>query len=232
MEVDRQLLDEIAGEYDKGRLLLIATTDLDARQWVIWNMTKIASYRDPRTLELFRAVMVASAAIPGAFPPTMIDVETSGKQYQEMHVDGGTMAQVFIYPPSLKVGENARRAGIEGRQRRAYVIRNARLDMDWAEVERQTMSITGRAISSLITAQGVGDLYRIHTTTQRDGVDFNLAFIPRTFDAPHAHEFDTEYMRKLYAVGYEMAEKGYPWAKAPPGFDTGAPAGREDRVPN
>ena len=227
-EVDRALLDEIAAEYEKGRLLLIATTDLDARQPVIWNMTKIASSRDPRALKLFRAVMVSSSAIPGALPPTMIDVEAGGKKYQEMHVDGGASAQVFLYPASL---DFAKLAGKEltrsaQRERRAYVIRNGRLDPEWSQVERQTLSISGRAISSLITSQGIGDLYRIYSTTQRDGVDFNLAYIPKTFDAPHPHEFDTAYMRKLYELAYGLAVTGYPWQKAPPGLVTHAAMGR------
>jgi hypothetical protein len=33
----------------------------------------------------------------------MIDVEVDGKPYQEMHVDGGASAHVFVYPPSLHV---------------------------------------------------------------------------------------------------------------------------------
>jgi predicted acylesterase/phospholipase RssA len=91
--VDQALLDAIAAEYnDKGRLLLVATVDLDARQSVLWNMTKIAASDDPKALELFRSVMIASAAIPGTFPPVMIDVELDGQAYQEMHVDGGTMS--------------------------------------------------------------------------------------------------------------------------------------------
>jgi hypothetical protein len=80
------------------------------------------------------------------------------------------------------------------------------------------MTIAGRAISSLIHTQGIGDLYRIYLTTQRDGVDFNLAYIPASFNAPHKEDFDTEFMRQLYAVGYDMAAKGYPWQKSPPGF--------------
>ena len=216
-EVDRALLDEIAAEYHKGRLLLVATTDLDSRQPIIWNMTKIASSPGPRALDLFRAVMVSSAAIPGAFPPTMIDVEAGGKPYQEMQVDGGAMAQVFLYPPSLNTTKVGGRAGFAERKRRAYIIRNARLDADWAQVERKTLSISARAISSLINMQGVGDLYRIYTTTQRDGVDFNLAYIPKSFNAPRPEEFDTEYMRKLFAFAYDQAAKGYPWDKSPPG---------------
>ena len=108
-------------------------------------------------------------------------------------------------------------SGVE-RERRLYLIRNARLDPDWAQVERQTMSIAGRAVGSLIHSQGIGDLYRIYATAERDGVDFNLAFIPSTFNEPHPEEFDNPYMRKLYAVGYEQASKGFPWLKLPPGF--------------
>ncbi len=223
--VDQALLDVIAAEYAKGRLLLVGTTDLDARRGIIWNLSKIAASRDPKALDLFRTLMVASAAIPGAFPPTMIDVEVSGQPYQEMHVDGGATAQVFVYPPSLDIKAMERKTGNQ-RERRAYVIRNSRLDPEWAQVERSTMTIAGRAISSLIHTQGIGDLYRIYLTTQRDGVDFNLAFIPDSFNAPHKEDFDTEFMRQLYAVGYDMAAKGYPWQKTPPGFASLAGAGK------
>lgn len=216
-EVDQGLLDAVAAEYHKGRLLLIATVDLDSRQSVLWNMTRIAASKDPGALRLFRSIMIASAAIPGAFPPVMIDVEAGGRAYQEMHVDGGTMSQVFVYPPSLNLKATSAKNQIV-RERKVYVIRNARLDPDWADVERRTMTIAGRAISSLIHTQGIGDLYRIYLTSRRDGVDFNLAYIPATFSAPHKAEFDTKFMGALFETGYGMAAKGYPWDKTPPGF--------------
>ncbi|RJG10659.1 patatin family protein [Pseudomonas cavernicola] len=215
--VDEDMLKAIAAEYAKGRFLLIATADLDARRPIIWNMGKIASYGGPKALDLFVRIMIASASIPGGFPPTMFDVEVDGKAYQEMHVDGGIMAQVFAYPAAIRVKELAAAAGVT-RERRLYVIRNARLDPDWAQVERNTMSIAGRAVTSLIHSQGIGDLYRIYATAQRDGVDFNLGFIPSSFNAPHKEEFDNQYMRKLYDTGYDMALQGFPWLKVPPGF--------------
>ncbi|SOY72909.1 patatin-like phospholipase family protein [Cupriavidus taiwanensis] len=215
--VTEDLLKEIAAEYAKGRMLLVATADLDARRGIIWDMGKIASYGGPSALDLFVKVMVASASVPGGFPPMMIDVEVDGKPYQEMHVDGGIVAQVFAYPSVIRVKEEAASMGVS-RERKLYVIRNARLDTEWAQVERSTMSIAARAVTSLIQSQGIGDLYRIYATAQRDGVDFNLGFIPASFNAPHKEEFDNEYMRALYDTGYQMALKGYPWVKAPPGF--------------
>jgi hypothetical protein len=216
--VNRQLLNEIAAEYAKGRVLLVGTANLDSLEPVIWNMTAIAASEEPSAILLFRRILLASASIPGAFPPVMIDVEHAGTRYQEMHVDGGTMAQVFFYPPSFSAATGGMPAD---RKRVLYVIRNARLDPDWASVERRTMAIATRAISSLTRTQGIGDLYRIYATAQRDGIDFNLTYIPASFNTPHKEEFDTAYMQALFATGRNLAAAGYQWQKTPPGFEAG-----------
>jgi hypothetical protein len=222
--ITADFLKEIAAEYAKGRMLLIATANLDARRPVIWNMGEIASSPDPRALDLFRRIMIASASIPGAFPPVMFDVELDGKRYQEMHVDGGAMAQVFLYPPRLF--DSVRQAGgvIAERERRVYIIRNTRIDPNWAEIDRRTFSIVGRAIASMIQTQGIGDLYRIYATAQQDGLDFNLAYIGSDFNVVHKEEFDTEYMRALFDYAYKLSRRGYPWRKVPPGMSAPAPA--------
>jgi hypothetical protein len=139
------------------------------------------------------------------------------RRHQEMHVDGGAFAQVFVYPASLNLKDQALELGAE-RVRTLYLIRNSKVAPDWSEVERKTLSIAQRAVVSLIQTQGIGDLFRIYAISQRDEVDFNLAYIPDGFNAPHREEFDTGYMRALFDVGYGQALEGYPWAKAPPGM--------------
>ncbi len=99
-----------------------------------------------------------------------------------------------------------------------YIIRNARLDADWRSVERRTLSIASRAVASLMQTQGVGDLYRIYVTAHRDGIEYNLAFIPPTFNTPHTKTFDASYMKPLFKVGYDMAAAGYNWQTLPPGY--------------
>ena len=217
-EVTRRLLDAIAAEYRKGRLLFIGTADLETGLGSIWNMTKIAASSDPGALELFRSIIVASAAIPAVFSPVMIDVEVDGQNYQEMHADGSVLAQAFIYPPSLDVDRLTAKIGLE-RERVLYIIRNSRLDPEWESVDRGVLSIAKRSINLLIHRQGLGNLYRMYLTAQNDGVDYNLAFIPETFNEPHREMFDTEYMRALYGTAYDMAVKGYPWFKHPPDFE-------------
>jgi hypothetical protein len=216
-EINQDMMAKIANEYRKGRLLLIGTVDLDARQMVLWNMTRIAASKDPKALEIFRSVMIASASIPAAFPPVMFDVEVEGVAYQEMHVDGGTMAQLFMYPPGLHVRDISKQQKVK-RDRSVYIIRNARLDAKWSAVQRQTMSIASRAISSLIQTQGIGDLFRAYLLAERDGVDYNLAYIPDDFSAPHTEEFDTVFMRALFQNAYDSAVQGYSWKKVPPGL--------------
>jgi hypothetical protein len=164
--------------------------------------------------------MLASASIPGAFSPVMIDVEVDGRHYQEMHVDGGTMSQVFLYPPAISAEMDTRNLQ-NIRERTAYIIRNARLDSNWSRVERRTVTITGKAIATLLQSQGFGDLYRIYLTTEQDGVDYNLAYIGSDFNAEHREEFDPRYMRKLYDYAFAKAAEGYPWDKVPPGYTTG-----------
>ena len=215
--VTEDMLKAIAAEHKKGRGLFIGTTNLDARRRVIWNIGKIAEYGGPPALELVRKILVASAAIPGIFPPVMIDVEVNGKKYQEMHVDGGASAQVFIYPSRLRLAELSKARDIE-RERHLYVIRNSRIEADWADTERQTLTIVERAVSSLIDSQGLGDQYRIYALAQRDNLDFNLAYIPNSFDVPLPEPFDQHYMQELYKLGYDMAKAGYKWEKLPAGL--------------
>jgi predicted acylesterase/phospholipase RssA len=96
--VTSETLAAIATEYSKGRSLQVATTDLDSGRPVIWSMGAIAASDAPGALELFRKIMVASVLIPGVVSPVLFDVEIEGQRYQELHVDGGVIAQTYAYP--------------------------------------------------------------------------------------------------------------------------------------
>ena len=215
--MNEAMLAAIARTYGEGRLLLIGTTQLDAQLPIIWNIGAIAASGHPGALDLIRRILLASAAIPGAFPPVMLDVTVAGRHYQEMHVDGGAFTQVFLYPRRLT---ELRRQRIGRRERvlpaRAFIIRNGRLDPDWAEVNRRTLSIAGRAIATMIASSGYNDVVRIWNTTERDGVDFNLAFIGADFTGTYSEPFEPAYMRALYDYAFARARRGFDWAKRPP----------------
>jgi predicted acylesterase/phospholipase RssA len=214
-----EMLAAIAKTYDEGRLLLVASTDLDAQQPVFWNIGAIARSGHPRALDTVRRVLLASAAVPGAFPPSMIDVTLDGKEYQEMHVDGGALAQTFLYPaPLARQRQERMRRGEQVISLQAYVIRNGRLDPQWSDVKRRTLGIVERAISTMITASGFNDVLRIYNDTQRDDIGFNLAYIDAGFTQKLPEPFDPGYMRALFDYGYQRGRRGYDWAHKPPIF--------------
>jgi predicted patatin/cPLA2 family phospholipase len=215
--IDVEMIDAIAREHKRGRRLFIGTVNLDAARSVIWNIGAIAASDYPQKTELIHELLRASAAIPVAFPPVFISVEAEGKQYDEMHVDGGTGSQVFVYPSAADWQLVTRKLKVHGKPQ-VYVIRNSFLDPDYQGMKRSVFPIASRTIDSLIRTQGVGDLYQIYALCKRDGNDFNLAYIPSDFTDEPTEGFDPVYMKKLFDRGYQMALAGYPWEKAPPGF--------------
>ncbi len=212
-----EMLAAIAKAYAVGRLLLIATSDLDAGQPVIWNVGAIASSGHPRALDTVRRILLASAAIPVAFPPTMFDVTVDGRPYQEMHVDGGTFAQAFLYPAAMTRQRRERmRNGLPVVPATAYVIRNGRLDPGWSAMERSTMDIAERAISTMISASGYNDVVRMYNFALNDGIAFRLAYIGSDFTKEPPEPFDQGFMRALFDDAYQHARRGYDWATTPP----------------
>jgi Patatin-like phospholipase len=211
------MLDEIAEESRKGRSLLIGTTYLEAQRPIIWDIGAIARSGNPKALELVRQIILASASIPGAFPPADIEVTSDGKSYNEMHVDGGVSRQVFMYPPSYrpKVVDGA----IGWKPKRTlYAIRNNKLDPEYANVQPKLLSIAGRSIDTLIKYDGIADLYKIYAIAQRDNVKFNYISIPEGFDLKSKEAFDKAYMTSLFQAGYNAALKSDPWKHVPPGM--------------
>ncbi len=216
--IDDAVIQAIAEEHNLGRRLWVGTTNLDTGEPVVWSIGTIAASGHPGAPGLIRRVLLASASLPAAFPPVLIPVEAENQEFDELHVDGGAAAQVFFYPAGMDWKRVA--AKLEsGRFPDVYIIRNSRLEPQYKVVKNKLLPISGRTISSLIRTQGIGDLYRIYLTAQRDGLDFNLAYIPSDFQASRTEQFDPVYMKKLFDVGYSLARDGYPWSKAPPGIE-------------
>jgi Patatin-like phospholipase len=222
--VDEAFLQEIAKERLKGRILLIGTTNLDTQRPVLWDMGRIAMSHNRNALGLFRKILLASATLPGVFPPVRIQVRVGGQTYDELHVDGGVTRQVFIAPSIFSFVSHDGKPGRPASKPRLYVIRNGKIDPEWQSVNENVVSITQRSISTLIKNQGIGDLYRIYSITKASGIDFNLASIPPDFNETSGEPFDQKYMIALYDRGYDLASHDYSWVKAPPGMELGPQA--------
>jgi predicted acylesterase/phospholipase RssA len=214
--VDDEVVARIAAEYRTGKGLYIGTTDLDSMRPVIWDIGAIAASGQADSKRLIHKIMLASASIPGAFPPVSFDLQVNGQHYDELHVDGGTANQVFVYPAATDWHQVLELLDVP--EMNVYVIRNSSLKPARVEVEPKLLSIAGRSVSSLIRTQGLGDLYLIYLLAKRDGGNFHLAYIPDDFDHSSQEAFDNSYMKELYSRGYEIAVDGYPWGSMPPGL--------------
>jgi len=210
--IDESILRAVAREHARGRRLFVLTTNLDTQRPVVWNMGAIAASGQEDALDLFRRIIIASAAIPVAFPPQYIEVTAQGENYTEMHVDGGLMDQVFLHLPTSDLVRNKS----ENSDLRAYVIRNSKLGGEYSAMTPFIIPIVTRTIASLVKSQGLGDLYEIYEQTQEAGAEYRLAFVPDDMEVDHHDMFDPQAMKKMFHASFSMARDGYPWSLRPP----------------
>lgn len=212
--VTSDLLKAIAAEHARGRRLFVTTTNLDAGRPVAWDIGAIATRGGDQAVELVRKIILASISIPGAFPPVLIDVETKGRKFQEMHVDGGLGAQFYVAPDSMLVSTST--ASLRASD--IYVIANMKLGSDFEITERNTLSILGRTVATAIRIVIRNAIDRVYATAKRNNIGFYLAFVDQGFSAPARGPFDTDYMKALYEAGFAKGSGPDPFLREPPDF--------------
>jgi predicted acylesterase/phospholipase RssA len=209
-------LDAIAREYSKGRRLLVQTTNIDAQRPVIWDLSAIAASQQPDRRDLIVQVLLASSAIPGAFPPVRIRVHANGRAYDELHVDGGVTAQLFFAPPRTRFARFEQMAFGRARERTLYVIRNGKLTPDYKPTEEAAFPLAIRSITTLTKYQGLSDLRRLDRIARETNARVLFTSIPPDFTKVARSEFDREYMGELFRVGEQMGLSGRAWHSGPP----------------
>ncbi|PZN99288.1 MAG: patatin [Alphaproteobacteria bacterium] len=209
--VTPELLRAIAVEHAQGRRLLVVTTNLDSEESVIWDMGMLATQGDEQALILFRQVLVASASIPGLFPPVMISGLIDGQRLEEMHVDGGVNMPFLALPEAMQ-GGNSPLPGVAASSDRAaiYVLVNGQVRRDHQVVRGYLPAILMRAYDSMSKAALRTHLVANATFAQRHGLAFRVAAIPgdHTFSSL---DFAQASMQSLFELGRSSAAAGQAW---------------------
>ncbi len=216
--VDDALLAQVAASHRRGRRLYVGTVDLDAQQFMVWNMGLIAASGRPEALELFRKVMLASASVPIAFPPVFFEVEARGRSYDEMHVDGAVAASVFLTGGVFDLSMIRDRAGRGAGREQIYVIHNGRLPPVAESTPRSLRGIATRTLQAASRAGMVGDLFRIHSVAVATQASFYWTTIPDDVEIEGSEVFDPVVMGRLYELGYRKGTEGPQWVTGPPGL--------------
>lgn len=228
--VTEDLLRAIAVEHDKGRRLLIVTTNLDAQETVIWDMGVLAKQGGGQAVILFREVLLASASIPGVFPPVMIPgVDQAGRLVEEMHVDGGVNTPFLGIPESMLTVTTPTKAppgtGL-------YVLVNGQIGRT-ERITRGTLpAILARSYDTMSKATLRTSLAVNQAFAERNGMRMYVAAIPDEIEASSL-DFDPALMAALFERGRAAGRDGLAWtemksqAVAPPVTESGEapPAG-------
>lgn len=210
--VESGLTDEVvaglAAEHRKGRRLYIGTTRLETRKAVVWDVGAIATKGGPDARRLIVDVMIASAAVPGLFPPVSITVEADGKKRTELHVDGGVTAPVFV-PPDVLDACN--------KDADLFVILAGKYFPEPERVRPRLLRVVTASGSALMRAHTRADLSNIYHMSQLAGVRFHLIGLRQDFEPSESgFDFDPQVMSQLYVEGVKVGVAGPVWDSAPP----------------
>ncbi|WP_162843486.1 patatin-like phospholipase family protein [Parasphingopyxis lamellibrachiae] len=204
-----ELVEEIAREASTGRMLLVATTDLDRQETVLWDMGLIASRKGEPARRLFRDVLIASASVPGLLPPVLIDVEADGRDYQEMHVDGGASTPFFIAPEIIHLaGEEL--GGLCGAN--VFILVNGQIEVPARATAVAIIPIINRSFSSLMMHMTRIAIANTNAFARRHLMNFRLAAIPADAAEPDWLDFEPSHMRELHDLGRNRALAGNLWS--------------------
>ena len=202
------LLTEIAQANREGRRLLVATTNLDSGETVIWDMGLLAEAGDENALRLFRQVLLASASIPGVFPPVLIaGVTESGTVQQELHVDGGVNTP-FLGVPEGMILSGETLPGWRGSE--LFIIVNGKLGLSRRQTRGSLPSVFARSYQSMTQSLLRTSLAAQGAFARRNGMRISVAAIPQEVEAS-ALDFDQDAMKALFEEGRRRAVSGSGW---------------------
>ncbi|MBY8977073.1 patatin-like phospholipase family protein [Rhodobacteraceae bacterium NNCM2] len=212
----KEMFDKIAAEHKRGRRLMIQSTHLDAQRPVIWDLGAIASSGAPNAMAVIRKALLASASIPVAFPPMIVDVEVGNETFDELHVDGGVMSEdTTLTRWEYDLRRDSEKLNLDPAPRTIYVVRNGRIEPEPASTEYSLLGIAGRSVSTLIKSQGVANIVEAYEGAKLIGADFRVTWIGRDFDYPEKEPFASDFMQALYKYGYDLMMSGDAWEERP-----------------
>jgi Patatin-like phospholipase len=200
--VTAETLERVAAAYDENRMVFVGTTNIDYGQTWVWNMSLIAKAGD---LELYRAVLLASASFPIVFPPVEID--------GHLFVDGAARSNLVI-------------PGMAGTQRpnpplhgpgNLYLIDNGKVTQPPQALVRALGTIAATTVSVMMEQSMQTALTRSYFGARVLGYSFNMVGIPDDVEIGNdVLAFDPTQMRAAFDAGRALARQPDPWKSTPP----------------
>lgn len=208
--VTEKLVKAVAAQTAEGRLLLISTTDLDSGQTVVWNMGVIARQGGSKALKLFRQVLIASASIPGVFPPVLIRVESGEQSFDEMHVDGATASPLPVAPGIVAL--------LKGpfqilNHAHLYVIVNGQIQIKQQTTPMATISISKRSVVVALANDTEAAIERAYTFAKAHQMRIRVTEISNSYPYKGPLNVTPSAMKALFEYGIRCAAANRVWSE-------------------
>jgi hypothetical protein len=167
-------------------------------------------------------VLVASASVPGLFPPIIIRVPDDGGQRNETHVDGGVTLPFFVVPSPVDMSGDP--VG-QARGVRLFVLIDGQLGEQPRATRMRARTIMSRSVAAGLNRMMRTTLELTAATAEQRGIALDYSAIPVSYPYHGALDFSAATVRPLFHYAYECARAGRLWTEFRP--DAGRRAGAQ-----
>jgi predicted acylesterase/phospholipase RssA len=216
------MVRRIAKEGAAGRFLAVNTTNLDTGQMQPWDVTQQANLAvQAGNTDRVIQVLLASSAIPGAFPPREID--------GGLYVDGFVTGNILFSGRATRSDSDTfiarwkeKYPDIPPPKMRYWLIYNNQLQPQLQVAQPQWTAILGRTVDASSHASSVAAIQKLFMQTQiahlLHGADVEVRYvaIPETWVQHDPTMFSSKTMNDLADIGERMGADPASWMTAPP----------------
>jgi hypothetical protein len=211
--VDEKLQSELAPLFALQRQLAIATTDMDLGGVRVWDFGHELGTND-KGLKRAHALLLASASVPGAMEPQLID--------DHIHASANVLGSLLV-PFKLEhyraLAERLHSRGVsEALEIRLWVVLNSFTEAptyremadDRAELGQRANAIAFAANQAELVERLSNLAYAINGTVRGLRMQLKITTIPRALieEAGVPDDYDESWMSRLEQVGYDRALSG------------------------
>jgi len=218
---DQTMIQAIAEGAAEDRMLQIGTTNLDLGIGRIFDMSQAATdVVESGSLDRIHSIVLASSAIPGVFPPVVID----GFYYG----DGGATANLTMFV-NHTFGTRWRELHPDARmpKYRIWIVVNQTLRIEPAVTKPKWVSVAGRGLGTSTHSNQLFAMHYLHVIAREfaetEGIEVEFRWIAIPEDAPKKGSkdmFDEAHMRELEELGRKMGADPSVWKTEVPALYT------------
>lgn len=213
--INGQFRDDLRRAFADDRQIVFATTDFDLGIGRLWSL---GDEIDTTTAGLVRvrSLLRAATAIPGIFPPVIID--------GHVHADGGVVENVMPVlerADYVRLGQRLASKGLTDVTVRVWVVMNM-----WTHAEPRVITPSSRR---QISSRSTGLLFYLHQSATLAGLEnlaravsaevpgvrmqVRVATLPASEStSPGAAAlFERRFMQRLDSIGFARAQRPAPW---------------------